>query len=159
MSNIVDVNTGEVKLGNKNDILTCRALGSCIAVVIIDPLHNAGGVAHVMLPNSAPDNTSLLPTKYAQNAIHSLVEQIMAQTNSKNLISCIAGGGNVLKREDDTICTSNIYSVSNYLTDFNIPIINRSIGGFKRRSLTFNLKERMVRYTIGNSKQKTLLHF
>lgn len=158
MPDIVDVNTGEIKIGKGNQILTCRALGSCIAVVLIDKNKIIGGIAHIMLSGSAPVSTTKCPTRYAENAIDSLLENLKKNGSSGNLIACIAGGGNVLKRSDDTICSSNIESVRKYLNKYQIPIVNSTTGGYERRSVTYNVSEKKVKYTLGDSDQLELFY-
>lgn len=51
-----------------------------------------------------PDKKYDLPTKYAANAVEELLKHMSAfRANRKRLKAVIAGGGNVLKREGDTI--------------------------------------------------------
>lgn len=156
MSNVVDVNTGEIKIGKGEQILTCRAIGSCIAVVLIDTRINIGGIAHVMLSGSAPDSSGKNKTRYTENAIDNLIEMLIKNGSSGELISCIAGGGNVLKRVDDTICLSNITSVRKHLKKYQIPIVNSSTGGFERRSIAYFVADKNVKYTLGDSDQLEL---
>lgn len=155
MSDKIDINTGEVKIGGESDKLCCRALGSCIALVLIDVEKPIGGIAHIMLPGKAPNNSKNI-NRYAEDAVNSLLAMLSANHSTMKFIACLVGGGNVLKREDDTICKSNFKSIVDILNHFSIPISNYSVGGFERRSLTYYVKEKMVKFTIGSSIEETL---
>ncbi|OGJ94178.1 MAG: hypothetical protein A2487_07680 [Candidatus Raymondbacteria bacterium RifOxyC12_full_50_8] len=51
---VIDVQTGEVGVGTGNTALVSSAIGSCIVIGLYDPVACAGGLAHAMLPGSAP---------------------------------------------------------------------------------------------------------
>jgi len=158
MSNYIDVNTGEVKVGGDNEVLACHALGSCVALILIDKQKNIGGVAHIMLPGKAPNN-SKHPLRYAENAIENLFLQFASIQSSMDFVACIVGGGNVLKRKDDTICESNCISIVHILNQYSIPLIESSVGGFERRSIKYNVKKNSVYYTVGDGKEKLLVKY
>lgn len=158
MQTYTDINTGEVAIGKSNNILRCTALGSCIALVLVDKYENIGGIAHIMLPGVA-DNNALEPTKYAKNALDHLIQQLKSNGSSGKFEACIVGGGNVLKRKNDTICDANIQSVQNFLNLYQIPVLQNSTGGYERRSVKFLINERLVKYTVGDRKEDTLIQF
>ncbi len=54
MEKIVNVSTGEVKVGRKGEILKSTAIGSCVVIAAYDSERNIGIMAHVMLPGRAP---------------------------------------------------------------------------------------------------------
>ncbi|MHC4707098.1 MAG: chemotaxis protein CheD [Planctomycetota bacterium] len=115
MKEIVDVNTGEVKVSGQSTILRSLAIGSCIVVTAYDRKKKVGAMAHVMLPGSAPKE-SLEKTKYAADAIDEMISKMIKEgSNNDDIEVCLVGGGNVLKREDDTICKSNIDSTTQLL--------------------------------------------
>jgi len=51
MSEII-VEMGGIEIGRENDTLLSLGLGSCVGVIIYDPIKKIAGLAHVMLPNS-----------------------------------------------------------------------------------------------------------
>ena len=60
---LLSVGIGDCRVSNAAEtVLATYALGSCIAVVIYDPVAAVGGLLHFMLPESA-----LNPVKAAQN--------------------------------------------------------------------------------------------
>ncbi len=106
---IIYIMTGEVKVGNKDMVLKSGAIGSCLVITSYDKLNRIGAMAHIMLPEKAPENTGLKKTRYAINAIDELL-RILAKNGAdkNNLESCLAGGANILQRKDDNIGKHNI---------------------------------------------------
>lgn len=155
---MIDVNTGEVKMGGPTQTLTCRALGSCIAVVLVDPVLNIGGIAHIMLPGKAKPTRDIYTLRYAENGIAHLLQEFYKMGGQQPL-ACIAGAANVLRRADDKICQLNIESVTKTLYHFNIPILKESLGGMERRSITYVVSKSKVYFTIGDHPNSLLYDF
>ena len=154
------VNTGEVKTGIKNDILKSSPIGSCVVVVLFDEKVDAGGMAHIMLPGKAPEKKDTIPTRYAENAIEELLQQVFGRGFRKNHVKAvIAGGGNVLKRKGDMIGKHNLNAVIKLLAQKEIPVLARSVGGTNRKSVRFNIQRRIIYFTEGDSKEKILFEF
>ncbi len=157
---IIDVLTGDVILASTNTILKTSAIGSCIVIAAYDSHVNAGCLAHVMLPGASKRKSDTLNTKYAADAIMSLLKKMNhLSSESKNIEVCLVGGANVLKRKDDNICQENINSVINLLNQQNISIKAKSLGGFQRRSITLDIEKGQVYYSIGDGKNKLLYSF
>jgi chemotaxis protein CheD len=147
---MVDVASGEVHVA-KTGVLRANALGSCVAVVLYDHAAGVGGLAHVMLPGRAPHNHAFANTRYAENALRALVRaMISAGARTDRLVACIAGGGNVLERENDTLCEANVASVESMLALLDIVAQAKDVGGAERRSLTLELSDGCIWVTTGN---------
>jgi chemotaxis protein CheD len=76
--------------------LVTYALGSCIAVVVHDPVRVAGGMIHYMLPLSetAPDKAKVRPAMFADTGIPLLFQSMYALgCEKRNLVVKVAGGG------------------------------------------------------------------
>ena len=156
MRNVIDVNTGEVKGCNDSSILRSIAIGSCIAVVAYSSGDKAGAIAHVMLPGAARGKTSE-KTRYAVDAVDELVSILDGfGVDAGDVEVCLVGAGNVLKKEDDTICDSNIRSVNEILKEKNIPVRASVVGGIKRKSVMMNVESGRVTYTEGDGKETFL---
>src|SRR4030042_1539507 len=72
---IIDVNTGEVKAAVEKGILRSVGIGSCVVVAAYNLRRKIGGMAHIMLPGIAPQQ-SLEKTKYAFDGIRQFVNQV-----------------------------------------------------------------------------------
>ncbi len=157
MTRIIYVNTGEVKIGDKETILNSGAIGSCLAVTMYNPIKRTGAMAHIMLPGFSPSQKENSNTKYARNAINELLKLISDENNDlSELETCIIGGANVLNRPSDKIGENNIKSVEVLLNEVGINICARAVGGLERRTAIFDIKKGCVFFTVGDSKQKIL---
>jgi chemotaxis protein CheD len=156
MKEIIDVSTGEVKVSGQSAILRSLAIGSCIVVTAYDARKKVGAMAHVMLPGSAPKR-SLERTKYASDAIDEMISRMSkAGSNIGDIEVCLVGGGNVLKREDDTICRSNIDSTTRLLMKRQIPVRSTVLGGTERKGVFLDVESGTVSYTEGDGKEQAL---
>lgn len=148
---IIEVSTGEVTTGASDCVLVASAIGSCVTVIAYDTARCLGGIAHVMLPGSCPDHKRDEAFRYAENAIRELFVQMKnLGSTSSSITVCIAGGGNVLRRSDDTICRSNITSVLNILRREGFTIAAESLGGMKRRRIRLDVSTGCITCAIGD---------
>ncbi len=153
---VIDVKTGEVKVATEGAILRSVAIGSCVAVAALNFKRKTGALAHIMLPGNAPQH-SLEKTKYAFDGIEQLLNQMFeAGANTDEIEVCLVGGGNVLKKEDDTICEANIESITQILKGKNIPVMASVLGGTKRKSVFLDVEKGRISYTETDEKEKIL---
>jgi chemotaxis protein CheD len=153
---IIDVDTGEVKVAAKGTILRSVGIGSCVVVVAYNLRGKIGGMAHIMLPGIAPQQ-SLEKTKYAFDGIEQLLNQMFETGASTDEIEvCLVGAGNVLHKKNDTICDANIESVTGILKEKNISVKVSVLGGTKRKSVFLDVEDGRVFYIKGDEKKKTL---
>lgn len=157
MKEIIDVQIGQVETGVGKVILQSKAIGSCIAIVAYDAVKKIGALAHVMLPGSAPSKKTIEKTKYAANAIDATVEKMSHLGSQKDDIEvALVGGGNILNREDDTICKANIESVLGLLGKKGLRVRAQAVGGTDRRSVSLDVESGKIFYTEGEGNEKLL---
>ena len=53
MAELIRVGMSEIAVSRSPDVLVAIGLGSCVGVCFYDPVLKYGGMAHVMLPDSA----------------------------------------------------------------------------------------------------------
>jgi len=151
-----EVGTGEVKVAHCGATLSSAAIGSCIAVVALDSEKRIGAIAHIMLPGRSPEACAD-KTKYADDAIEDMMKQMMkAGASATDIEVCLVGAGNVLKKEDDTICEANIASVKQILREKDIVVRASALGGTERKSAFIDTGKGRVSYTEGDSAEKLL---
>ena len=156
MKSIIDVNTGEVQVSDRGDILRSLAIGSCIVVAAYDSKKRVAGMAHIMLPGRAPKK-ELQKNKYAVNAIANMLEMMAkAGSRSKDIEACLVGAGNVLQKPDETICKDNIQSVIRSLIHEGVTIVGSVLGGTKRKGISLDAEAGKITYSEGDSKEKFL---
>jgi chemotaxis protein CheD len=159
----LEVGTGEVKAA-ASGVLRASALGSCVAVALVDPGCGVGGVAHIMLPGSRPSRRPELETegsepdyRYAEDAIQKL-DRAVAKLGGKRSRSTamLVGGGNILRASGDNVGELVLASVRKALDRLSIRIGPTHVGGIHRRSLTLDLGSGCVYFTVGDSPQELL---
>lgn len=138
----VRVDMADMK-ADKQPVELVTSVGSCIAICLYDSKHKCGGLAHIMLPNSAIAPHELLPSKYADTAVPALVKLIQ-KTSGRTTPLCakIAGGANMfpnLKNNTLNIGAKNIDAVKNALNQHKISLLGEDVGGNGGRRITFNL--------------------
>lgn len=150
MKEVIDVDTGQVAVRQGCVLLRANAIGSCIAVAAYDAKTKIAGMAHVMLPDKAPGKETF-KTKYAYDSIeHLLALMIQAGSNAADIEVCLVGAGNVLRKDNDTICQSNIESVTAILATIRIPVRRSVLGGYDRKSALLDAETGCVSYTQGD---------
>ena len=155
---VSDVQIGQVKAGRGKVILQSKAIGSCVAIVAYDATKHIGALAHIMLPGRAPTKKKREErTKYAANAIDAIVSR-MSKLGSKkdNIEAALVGGGNILNREDDTICNANIESTLELLAKKGLKVTAQAVGGTVRRSVSLDVESGKMFYTEGHGNENML---
>jgi len=158
MKKVIDVQIGEVSTGQGEIILESKAIGSCIAVVAYDAGGKTGAMAHIMLPGSAPASKKAGErTKYAADAVDAIISKMSDLGSTNDGIDVfLVGGGNVLNREDDTICKDNIESTLEILNRRGLKVKAQVVGGTKRRSVSLDIERGIVSYSEGDGSEKQL---
>jgi len=160
LDKFVLLQTGEIAIDGGDFIINSGPLGSCIAVVIVDSHNVIGGIAHVMLPGTNKYGLAENNCKYAEDAIHALVDKLINYGSvKKNMKAFAIGAGNVLKSSNDIICLPIINSVSTCLNNFGIPIEKTAMGGHDRKSAILDIQNRQIRYTVGDSGENVFYEF
>lgn len=96
----VVVGISDCKVAQDADsVLVTYALGSCIAVVLYDPVARVGGMLHFMLPESALDAEKARqnPCMFADTGIATLFQSVAAAGGSTRRMTVrLTGGAQVL---------------------------------------------------------------
>lgn len=122
MKEIIEVQTGEVKIGTADAILKSEGIGSCVVITAYDAGKKQGAMAHVMLATQAD-------------------EALVTMLKGMDFVEVsLVGGANVLKRDGDTVGRDNIESITRLLKKKNIKIAAQSLGGTERRSVSLDVE-------------------
>ncbi|MCD6250651.1 MAG: chemotaxis protein CheD [candidate division Zixibacteria bacterium] len=153
-ANIIDVDTGEIKVSSDPVTLQAIALGSCVALTVYVRNLKIGGLAHIMLPGKS--HLSNNNTKYANDAIKALLDSVrILGADISNLEISMIGGANVL--QDGDVPDKVIESVLGYLKKSHLKLNGMRVGGIERRSAYLDTTSGEVFYTEGDNTTKTLL--
>ena len=101
MPDLIKVGMAEYKVGRNPDILITYGLGSCVGIAIYDPIAKIGGLAHIMLPDSAQARSTDNLAKFADTALPVMVEEIIKLGAYKlNIWAKCAGGAQMFKEAE-----------------------------------------------------------
>ena len=95
---VVGVGDGEVSR-DPEIVLVTYALGSCVAVMLHDPVAKVAGMAHFLLPESSSPKVDarLRPWMFADTGIPHLLCSALAQgADKRRLVISAAGGAQVM---------------------------------------------------------------
>ncbi len=123
--------------------LVTYALGSCIAVMLYDPIRKAGGMLHFMLPESSLDRSKAAanPFMFADTGIPVLLEQIgVSGPDRKKLQVRLAGGAQVLDRQNVFgIGRRNYLAARKELWKFGLLVSGEAVGGELSRTVRLDV--------------------
>ena len=126
-----------------NAVLVTYALGSCIAVILYDPVKRVGGMIHYMLPSSktSPEKAKLKPAMFADTGIPVLFEKMYELGSVKeDIVVKVAGGGALY---DDkgmfNIGKRNYTILRKIFWKNNVIISAEDVGGRKSRTARLNI--------------------
>lgn len=131
---------GAVK--NPGDVIKTHALGSCVAIIILDPTTRTVGMVHVALPESKvhPARAQKLPGYFADTAVPALLEKMRsmgAAGNVKKLVVKLTGGANVMDRNNTfNIGKRNALAIKKALWQQRMGAVAEEVGGTISRTVT-----------------------
>ncbi|MDI9644440.1 MAG: chemotaxis protein CheD [Candidatus Verstraetearchaeota archaeon] len=130
------VGMGEAAV-SKDKSLATLALGSCVAIVLYDPVTRVGGIVHAMLPCSKGKR---LP-KYVDTGVEILLSKLAQMEAKRNfLVSGIIGGGTIFNFGGElAIGKKNIEASRSVLRELNIPIVLEEVDGKRGRSMMLDI--------------------
>ena len=126
---------------DRDAVLTCLGLGSCVALVIHDPSTAVGGMAHMVLPDSGAGRTSdSSPAKFVDLAVPLLVEaMVQAGANRSKMRAQLVGGASMLampgRPNTMQIGERNAIAARAAAAAQRLPITEEQLGGTKGRTV------------------------
>jgi len=120
-----------MKVGGKGDILVTHALGSCLGLMVYDPVERVGGLLHAMLPLSKinPQKAKTNPFMFVDTGVPKLFEEIYSRNGQKRrLVVKVAGCSRPLGKNEKKLLWKN-----------NILLDAEDIGGTDIRTVHFDL--------------------
>lgn len=140
----VVIGVGDMSVSNNPSItLSTYALGSCVAVVVYDPAVQAGGILHLMLPDSkiSPDKAAAQPAVFADTGLPLLFHSLRGlKVEATRIRLFIAGGASVLTMNDTfKIGERNLRATADYLSRQGFRVQHSSVGGTINRTVHLNV--------------------
>jgi chemotaxis protein CheD len=134
--------------GNPEIVLSTYALGSCVGVVAYDPAAGAGGIIHLMLPDSgiAPERVAKQPALFADTGL-ALFFESLASLGSRpgNVRLLVAGGASLFGGPDPfRIGGRNTRATLEYMRDNGFAVRHAIVGGGVNRALHLEMATGIV---------------
>jgi chemotaxis protein CheD len=140
----IKVGMADLNIATEGEILKTTGLGSCVGITIYDPKKHFAGMAHIMLPSSSiAREVPINVAKYADTAIPTLIEKLLAKGATMSYLQAkMAGGSQMfsLPGQTDTlrIGPRNVESSIQLLQEFKIPLLSSDTGGNFGRTIEFD---------------------
>lgn len=158
---LIKVGMADLNIASNGESLKTTGLGSCVGLTLFDARKHLAGMAHIMLPSSSISReTPVNFAKYADTAIPTLIEKMLASGASMHSLQAKMAGGSqmfMLPGQSDSlrIGPRNVESCLILLENYKIPLLAQDTGGnFGRtieissesgilsiRSMQFGIKE------------------
>lgn len=131
----VYVGQGEFAASQDSNTILQTMLGSCVSTCLFDPEHGAGGLNHLVLPNT--QSNSAFATVTQVNDMERLINAVLKSGALRgNLRAKVFGGARMIAGAND-IGMSNARFVLEFLDAEGIPVEAQSVGGTRARRLKF----------------------
>ncbi len=138
--NVLTVGMGDLQVTSDPDrVLVTYALGSCIALVVHDPIRFVGGMIHFQLPLSSvsPEKAQLRPGMFADTGVPMLFHKMYALSARKpDMIVKIIGGAKICDTEDTfEIGKRNYVTLRKMLWKAGVGVAAEDVGGTASRTV------------------------
>ena len=150
MANIIVGIGGLAATNNPKDILKTLGLGSCVAIVMLDPKSRTAGLGHLALPDSSIANgkdAQKQPGRFVDTGITALCDK-MAEHGAGDptqFIVKVAGGACMLDDNNTfNIGRRNILAVKKILWEKGMGARAEDVGGNYSRSVRVDLSKGAV---------------
>ncbi|MDD5722997.1 MAG: chemotaxis protein CheD [Syntrophales bacterium] len=155
------IGVSDVKISSKSeDVLITYALGSCIAVIVYDPLAQVGGLLHFMLADSSIDKKKALqkPAMFADTGVPLLFKSCYKLgAEKKHMKVKLAGGASLM---DDAnffrIGQKNIMAMRKILWRNNVIVAGEDTGENYNRTVELRMSDGRVTVRSGRGAVKEL---
>jgi len=151
MSERIVVGVGEYRVAQAGATLMAVGLGSCVAIVLHDPVHLVGGLAHALLPDPSAGRRGANPGRFVTTALPLLLEALGgAGADRTELNARIVGGATMftaLSNGTSALGDRNVEAARLALARAGIRLVGEAVGGEYGRSVFFDVAVGRVRVT------------
>ncbi|MEZ4598817.1 MAG: chemotaxis protein CheD [Syntrophotaleaceae bacterium] len=118
------------------------ALGSCVAVIVLDPKTHTVGMVHVALPDSSINEAKgrERPGYFADLGVPLLLKEMTrcgAPSNGRGLVVKLVGGASIMDHSETfNIGKRNVLAIKKMLWSFGMGPLAEDVGGNHSRTVT-----------------------
>ena len=127
---------------NPGDVIKTFALGSCVAVIFMDPVTRCVAMDHVALPDSATsiERSREKPGHFADTGLPATLEAMKragASSNVRGYIVKLVGGASVMDPNNTfNIGKRNILAIKKLLWKYGLGAVGEDVGGSISRTVS-----------------------
>lgn len=134
------VGVSDMKLARaEGDIIVTHALGSCLGIVLYDPVARVGGILHAMLPQASvnPQKAEANPFAFVDVGTPAYIQQALAAGAQKSRLVVKVAGGAAMNNGADMFAVGkrNFLMLRKVLWQQGLMIRNQDVGGTISRTL------------------------
>lgn len=139
---MIRVGMADLNICSSPDAITTLGLGSCVGIVLYDPILKIAGLAHIMLPDSTQIRSNENVAKFADTGIETLLNKLLQKGAQKSRITAkIAGGAQMFAFSTENAMLSigmkNVMATKRKLGELGIRIIAEDTGDSYGRTIEF----------------------
>ncbi len=142
MNEMIKVGMADLNVCVSPNALTTLGLGSCVGIILYDPIRKIAGLVHVMLPDSTKIINNSNRAKFADTGIDELIDRMVAiGADRRVLIAKIAGGAQMFAFNNNNdmmrIGDRNVEATKLKLAQLGISIKAEDTGANYGRTIEF----------------------
>ena len=151
MTDIV-VRVADLRVGREGDVLVTVGLGSCVAIILHDPVARVGGLAHILLPSPALSRGRDNPARVPQTAVPALLAGMAeAGASPRRIRARLVGGASMFAAlaTPGTIQMGerNVVAARHAVAAAGLPIVGEAVGGNFGRTVRLRVSDGRVEIT------------
>lgn len=139
---MIKVGMADLNICSSPDAITTLGLGSCVGIILYDPILKIAGLAHIMLPDSTQIRSNENVAKFADTGIETLLKQLLQKGALRTrMVAKIAGGAQMFAFSAENAMLSigkkNVMATKKKLNELGIPIVAEDTGNSYGRTIEF----------------------
>jgi chemotaxis protein CheD len=146
---------------NPNAVLTTYSLGSCLGVVMYDPVARVGGLLHAMLPDSGidPVKAEAFPGMFIDTGLPALLRGALQLRAEKRRLKIYAIGGAQIMDDNNVfnIGGRNCQAFEEFLRKEDLKVDAQQLGGHANRTVYFCVGTGQVRLKVSGIPNEVML--
>jgi chemotaxis protein CheD len=137
------VQVGDMKVGVRGDEVITHALGSCLGLMVYDPVARVGGLLHAMLPLAKinPQKAEANPYMFVDTGVVRLFKEVYSIGGKKSrlLVKAAGCGSPIGNNEMFKIGERNYTVLKKLLWKNNVLLDAEDVGGTVSRTVHFHI--------------------
>lgn len=139
---MIKVGMADLNICSSPDAITTLGLGSCVGIILYDPILKIAGLAHIMLPDSTQIRSNENVAKFADTGIETLLKQLLQKGAQRTrMVAKIAGGAQMFAFSAENAMLSigkkNVMATKKKLSELGIRIVAEDTGNSYGRTIEF----------------------